>query len=200
MKTSLNNAPWHTKRLTYSQGLGLITFCTDFKYYFYKQNGKVVLSEISVSCKDEEMCLKIPRTARLLSTERCLYFGVFGIAQWAQGRATAWIAGVRFPAGRRGISLLRSVQTGSGVHPASIQSRGQEWWSYNFTPPYVFMAQRQLYLHLTLENEFFIAKKLLYPALSRYNWEVCYTIRLYCILDLNLSDRIVRKLINPLHS
>jgi hypothetical protein len=59
---------------------------------------------------------------------------------------------------------IRSVQTGSEAHPASspmgtggyvsgsktsgawswslafMCCRGQEWWSYTFTPPYVFMA------------------------------------------------------------
>jgi hypothetical protein len=35
------------------------------------------------------------------------------------GIATGYTAGVRLPVGERDVSLLHSVQTGSGVHPAS---------------------------------------------------------------------------------
>jgi hypothetical protein len=35
------------------------------------------------------------------------------------GLATDWKAGVQFPAGATDVYLLHSVQTGSGVHPAS---------------------------------------------------------------------------------
>jgi hypothetical protein len=55
--------------------------------------------------------------------------------------------GFRFPA-VRDFYFPHSVQTGSGTHPGSSPAgvkrqglkAGQEWWSYNFTPPYVFMA------------------------------------------------------------
>jgi hypothetical protein len=42
-----------------------------------------------------------------------------GIAQSWQWRATGWVAVVRFPAGAKVLSLLHSVQTGCGAHPAS---------------------------------------------------------------------------------
>jgi hypothetical protein len=35
------------------------------------------------------------------------------------GIGTGWMAGVRFPAGARDFSILHSVHTGSGAHPAS---------------------------------------------------------------------------------
>jgi hypothetical protein len=35
------------------------------------------------------------------------------------GIATGWTAGVRFPAGARDFSLLHSIHTASGAHPAS---------------------------------------------------------------------------------
>jgi hypothetical protein len=35
------------------------------------------------------------------------------------GMATGWTAGVRFPAGARDFSFLRSIQDCSGAHPAS---------------------------------------------------------------------------------
>jgi hypothetical protein len=41
------------------------------------------------------------------------------IAQLAHRRATGWTAGFRFPAGARDLSLLHSVNTGPGAHPAS---------------------------------------------------------------------------------
>jgi hypothetical protein len=71
------------------------------------------------------------------------------------GIATGWTDGVRLPAGARDFSLLHSVQTNCGAHPASYpmgtvvtrpgvklttKCRGQEWWSYTSTPPYAFMA------------------------------------------------------------
>jgi hypothetical protein len=37
----------------------------------------------------------------------------------AQQRATGWTAGVRFSVGARDFSLLHSVETASGAHPAS---------------------------------------------------------------------------------
>jgi hypothetical protein len=40
-------------------------------------------------------------------------------AQSVQLWATAWTAGVRFPAGTRDFSVLHSVQTGSGAHQTS---------------------------------------------------------------------------------
>jgi hypothetical protein len=54
--------------------------------------------------------------------------------------------------------VFHGVQTGSGAHPAyfspgtggtfteykatgtATQCRGQEWWSYTYTPPHGFMA------------------------------------------------------------
>jgi hypothetical protein len=47
------------------------------------------------------------------------YLNRAGIAQLVWRRATGWMAGVRFPVGGRDFSLLHSVQTGSGAHPAS---------------------------------------------------------------------------------
>jgi hypothetical protein len=48
------------------------------------------------------------------------YLGfLYGIAQSVQRHGTCWTAGVRFLAGARDFSLLHSVQTGSGAHPAS---------------------------------------------------------------------------------
>jgi hypothetical protein len=41
------------------------------------------------------------------------------VAQLVQRRPTGWVAGIRFPTGERDYSLLHSVQTGSGAHPAS---------------------------------------------------------------------------------
>jgi hypothetical protein len=73
------------------------------------------------------------------------------------GRGSILVRGKRF-------SLIHSIQTSSGAHPASypmgtgvsfpagkaggpwgwpltsIWCRNQEWWSYTTTPPYVFMA------------------------------------------------------------
>jgi hypothetical protein len=48
-----------------------------------------------------------------------MYLPEARIAQSVWRRATGWTAGVRFPVGERDFSLLRSVQTGSGAHPAS---------------------------------------------------------------------------------
>jgi hypothetical protein len=45
--------------------------------------------------------------------------GEAGIAQLVQRLATGWMAGVWFLAGERDVSLLHSIQTGSGFHPAS---------------------------------------------------------------------------------
>jgi hypothetical protein len=35
------------------------------------------------------------------------------------GRVTGWTVGMRFPAGARNCSLLHSVETDSGAHPAA---------------------------------------------------------------------------------
>jgi hypothetical protein len=43
----------------------------------------------------------------------------FIIAQSAYRWAKGWNAGVLFPAASRNVSLLHSVQTSSGAHPAS---------------------------------------------------------------------------------
>jgi hypothetical protein len=94
---------------------------TDFKYCFYKQNGEVVLNEIRVLCSDGEICLKIPHTAALFSAERCLFvFHNIRDSSVSIGMRYGLDGGVRFPAGRRDISLIRSVKTGSRFHPASI--------------------------------------------------------------------------------
>jgi hypothetical protein len=42
-----------------------------------------------------------------------------GLAQWVQRWAMDWTAGVRFPAGVYGFSLLHNVQAGSRAHTAS---------------------------------------------------------------------------------
>jgi hypothetical protein len=44
---------------------------------------------------------------------------VEGTGEEYRRRARDWTVGVQFPAGRRDFSLLHSVQTGSGAHPAS---------------------------------------------------------------------------------
>jgi hypothetical protein len=76
--------------------------------------------------------------------------------------STGWMAGVRFPSGVRFFSspqdpdrlwgpprlfngyqrfFLRVNMAGAWRWLlTSIYCRGQEWWSYNSTPPYVFMA------------------------------------------------------------
>jgi hypothetical protein len=41
-----------------------------------------------------------------------------GIAQSVHRLSIGWMAGVRFPAGARDISILHSLHTGSGAHPA----------------------------------------------------------------------------------
>jgi hypothetical protein len=85
-----------------------------------------------------------------------------GRAQSVKRRAKGQTVGVRFPA-EASFSLLHSIQTGSGASPAfdpmgnvslspgvkwqgreadhssPSYHRGQEWYSYIFTPPYVFM-------------------------------------------------------------
>jgi hypothetical protein len=86
------------------------------------------------------------------------YFLWAGIAQSVQRRNTGWTARVRFSTEARDLSLLHSVQTGSGAHPASMARTltpglklpgleadnsppsSAEIWSYTSTPPYVFMA------------------------------------------------------------
>jgi hypothetical protein len=42
-----------------------------------------------------------------------------GTAQSVQRRVTGWMVSVQLPAGASDFSLLRSVQTGSGLHPLS---------------------------------------------------------------------------------
>jgi hypothetical protein len=42
-----------------------------------------------------------------------------GITHSVERRAASWTAGVRFPAGARDFSVLHSIQSGSGAHPAS---------------------------------------------------------------------------------
>jgi hypothetical protein len=55
----------------------------------------------------------------MLLKNYCVFHHVMGvgIAQSVERRATSWMAQVRFPAGQ-GVSLLHSVQTSSGAHPA----------------------------------------------------------------------------------
>jgi hypothetical protein len=47
------------------------------------------------------------------------YIDLAGIDQSAYWWTKVWTAEVRFPVGARYFSLLHSVQTGSGAHPAS---------------------------------------------------------------------------------
>jgi hypothetical protein len=76
---------------------------------------------------------------------------------WGRGSSVGIVT--RYGLDGWGFSLIHSVQTGSGAHPAayamgtggkaakawswpltSLYCRGQELWSYSSTPPYVFMA------------------------------------------------------------
>jgi hypothetical protein len=74
---------------------------------------------------------------------------------WEAQLVKKFLSVMKIVAGRPGFesrqeqdfSLLHSVQTGSGACPASYQMGtrddflgGQEWWTYTFTPLYVFMA------------------------------------------------------------
>jgi hypothetical protein len=67
------------------------------------------------------------------SMHLCLYWNILnisviyilytGIAQSIQRCIKGWAAGVRISAGARDLSLLQSVQTGSGTHPANYTLR-----------------------------------------------------------------------------
>jgi hypothetical protein len=60
---------------------------------------------------------------------------VAGIAQLVQRRAKGWTARVRFPE-VHGFSLIHSVQTASGDHPASYpMGTGGSFWLYNLEVP-----------------------------------------------------------------
>jgi hypothetical protein len=66
---------------------------------------------MSHSC--EEHVLKFMFLINTLFYERAR------IAQSVLWQAMGWVTGVRFSAGARDLSLLHSVQTGSGAHPIS---------------------------------------------------------------------------------
>jgi hypothetical protein len=113
-----------------------------------------------------------------------------GIAQSVQRRATGSTTKVRFPARVRDSSLLHSIQSGSGAHPASYamatggsfpnvkrprreadhsppSTAGQEWWSNTSTPPYIFTAWQRDNFTFTLSslyhhNLLFILRSFLY--------------------------------------
>jgi hypothetical protein len=59
--------------------------------------------------------------------------------------APGWTAGVRFPAEARNFSLLHSVQTGSGAHPASCLT--DTWVSF-----LIFYPSDQLILSSFVPN------------------------------------------------
>jgi hypothetical protein len=103
------------------------------------------------------------------------------IAQWYSAGLRAGWSGVRIPAGTENLTLHHLVQTGSGAHLASypmgtrgfcpeVKRPGREAdhslpstaevrnaWSYNSSPPYVFMAwnsvkhrEKLLLIYITL--------------------------------------------------
>jgi hypothetical protein len=68
-----------------------------------------------------------------------LYLGA-EIAQLVSRRATGWTAGVRFPVLARNVSLLHSVQTGSGPEGDHSPPSSAEIKNGGATPPILHMS------------------------------------------------------------
>jgi hypothetical protein len=81
---------------------------------------------------------------RLLASQRLCFMELdvplgyrIGSRDGSDGIVTGWTIGVWFPAGARDFCLLRSVQTGTGSHPASYPmgtgGKAAGAWSWPFT-------------------------------------------------------------------